>query len=177
MTTRLDGDRGDEGCRPDDPLAVLLRPSSPDYLTAPAGQFAAVRRRAVRRRLLRTAAGAGVCCAVAALVALPLRLPAPDAPVAPTTVPMAPPDPSTAPSAPSAPPAPAPSRAPRASNAPAESRGPTASGVPSRPGARDRGEPSTPAGPSRTPSVTPTPARPAPPTARPTTDGERTPGR
>lgn len=173
MTTRFDGDPGDERSGSDDPLAVLLRPSSPDYLDTPAGRFTAVRRRAARRRLLRTAAGAGVCCAVAALVALPLRLAAPDAPAGPATIPVAPPDPGTAPPGPSASPTPAPSRYPRTSDAPAESRSPAASRVPSHPGVRDRGEPPTPTH----PSATPTAVRPVPSSVRPGTGGERTAGR
>ncbi|MEU0070428.1 hypothetical protein ABZ027_12920 [Streptomyces sp. NPDC006332] len=85
---------------PDDPLAVILRPSS-DYLGPPAGRYETIRRRAGRRRLLRAAAvGVGASCAVAALVALPLHLTAHEAP-APPTVPMAPPvrSPTTGPPA------------------------------------------------------------------------------
>ncbi|AGP53381.1 hypothetical protein [Streptomyces rapamycinicus] len=74
---------------PDDPLAVILRPPS-DYLGPPPGRYEAVRRAAVRRKLLRTAAGVGVSCAVAALIALPLRAAAPEPPARPT-VPLAPP--------------------------------------------------------------------------------------
>jgi len=96
----------DEGpdFEPDDPLAIILRPTS-DYLGPPPGRYEAIRRGAARRRLLRAAAGVGLSCAVAALIALPLRLAAPDAPASPT-VPLAPP----AASSPSA--APAPSASP-----------------------------------------------------------------
>lgn len=81
----------DEGSdfEPDDPLAVILRPAS-DYLGPPAGRYEAIRRGAARRRLLRTAVGVGSVCAVAALVALPVRLSTSQAPTSPT-VPLAPP--------------------------------------------------------------------------------------
>ncbi|ANS68303.1 hypothetical protein SLINC_6079 [Streptomyces lincolnensis] len=94
---------------PDDPLAVILRPSS-DYLGPPAGRYEAIRRRAARRRLVRAAVGVGGACAVAALVALPLRTASSDVPVRPT-VPLAPPvsgSPSQAPTLPATP-APSPS--------------------------------------------------------------------
>ncbi|AEM82969.1 hypothetical protein [Streptomyces violaceusniger] len=89
---------------PDDPLAVILRPTS-DYLGPPPGRYEAIRRAAARRRLLRAAAGVGVSCAVAALIALPLRLTAPETPARPT-VPLAPPPATgrTTPPLPSAPP-------------------------------------------------------------------------
>ncbi|GAA1273138.1 hypothetical protein [Streptomyces javensis] len=74
---------------PDDPLAVILRPPS-DHLGPPPGRYEAIRRAATRRKLLRTAAGVGVSCAVAALIALPLRQSAPEPPARPT-VPLAPP--------------------------------------------------------------------------------------
>lgn len=86
MTTRLDD--GPE-FEPDDPLTVILRPTS-DRLAPPPGRYEAIRRTAARRRLLRTAAGVGVSCAVAALVALPLHLATRETP-APPTVPLAPP--------------------------------------------------------------------------------------
>ncbi|WP_409471025.1 hypothetical protein [Streptomyces sp. HC307] len=86
MTTRFDdGPEFD----PHDPLAVILRPPS-DHLGPPPGRYEAIRRTAARRRLLRTAAGVGVSCAVAALIALPLHLAAPETP-RPPTVPLAPP--------------------------------------------------------------------------------------
>ncbi|MFJ1812218.1 MULTISPECIES: hypothetical protein [unclassified Streptomyces] len=84
---------------PDDPLAVILRPAS-GHLGPPPGRYEEIRRGAVRRRLLRTAAGAGAACGIAALaVLLPLRLTASDGPARPT-VPLAPPSvsgPSTVP--------------------------------------------------------------------------------
>lgn len=85
----------DEGpeFEPDDPLAVILRPGS-DYLGPPPGRYEEIRRGALRRRLLRAAAGAGLTCAVALLVALPLLPSAPDEPGSPT-VPLAPPVPAT----------------------------------------------------------------------------------
>ncbi|MFD1274321.1 hypothetical protein ACFQ51_29965 [Streptomyces kaempferi] len=54
MITRPDDGPDSE---PDDPLAVILRPSS-DYLGPPASRYEAIRRGAARRRLLRAAAGA-----------------------------------------------------------------------------------------------------------------------
>ena len=99
----------DEGpeFEPDDPLAVILRPTS-DYLGPPPGRYEAIRRGATRRRLLRTAAGVGLSCAfVTALVALPLHLTTPETPPSPT-VPLAPP-PASSPSStptPSSPPEP-----------------------------------------------------------------------
>ncbi|GGQ29449.1 MULTISPECIES: hypothetical protein [Streptomyces] len=82
----------DEGpeFEPDDPLAELLRPTS-DHLGPPPGRFETVRRRAARRRLVRTTVGAGLTCAVALLVALPLQSSTTsERPVSPT-VPLAPP--------------------------------------------------------------------------------------
>ncbi|MCX4480533.1 hypothetical protein OOK44_29555 [Streptomyces cellulosae] len=83
----------DEGpeFEPDDPLAQLLRPTS-DHLGPPPGRFETIRRRAARRRLVRTTVGAGLTCAVALLVALPLQnaTTTSDRPVSPT-VPLAPP--------------------------------------------------------------------------------------
>ncbi|MEU8589596.1 hypothetical protein AB0C59_21760 [Streptomyces sp. NPDC048664] len=90
MTTRADdGPDFDAGPGGDDPLAVILRPPSA-HLGPPPGHFEAVRRAAGRRRLLRAAAGAGVSCAVAVLVALPFHLAGPTTP-APPSVPLAPP--------------------------------------------------------------------------------------
>lgn len=116
MTTRLDDD-GPE-FDPDDPLAVILRPNA-DYLGPPVGRYEAVRRRASRRRLLRTSAGVGVglACAVGVLVALPFRATVTDAPTSPT-VPLAPPRVS---GAPSSTPTPTPSTAPSTASTPSAS--------------------------------------------------------
>lgn len=125
MTTRLDDDGPDFD--PDDPLAVILRPSD-EYLGPPVGRYEAIRRRASRRRLLRTSAGVGVglACAVGVLVALPFRATVSDAPTSPT-VPLAPPHAS---SGPSTTPAPTPSASPVPESlpptfAPAEPSAPT----------------------------------------------------
>lgn len=129
----------DEGpdFEPDDPLAVILRPPS-DHLGPPPGRYRAIRHAAARRRLLRAAAGVGVSCAVAALVALPLRLAAHEAP-APPSVPLAPP----------------PASSPSAEPTPSSSTGP-GSPYPSE-------RPITPSS-GATPSVVPTPAPSATPT-------------
>ncbi|MEV5953270.1 hypothetical protein AB0M11_05705 [Streptomyces sp. NPDC051987] len=87
MTTRFDDEPGSDS--PDDPLAVILRPPAV-HLGAPPGRYEEIRRAASRRRLVRTAAGAGVTCAVAACVALSLHLAAPAAPASPRP-PLAPP--------------------------------------------------------------------------------------
>jgi hypothetical protein len=87
----------------DDPLAVILRPST-EYLGAPPGRYEAIRRGAARRRVLRAAAGAALTCGVAALVVLPLRL-ASSGGDGPPAVPLAPPPASS----PSVPPSPSPS--------------------------------------------------------------------
>ncbi|MGW7378968.1 hypothetical protein [Streptomyces sp. NPDC054794] len=89
MTTRFDDD---PEFAPDDPLAVILRPAS-EPLGPPPGRYEAIRRAAARRRVLRAAAGLGATCAVAALVVLPLRLSADDAPARPA-IPLAPPPPT-----------------------------------------------------------------------------------
>ncbi|GHE50364.1 hypothetical protein QWL27_04710 [Streptomyces thermocarboxydus] len=92
----------DEGpeFEPDDPLAELLRPTS-DHLGPPPGRFETIRRRAARRRLVRTTVGAGLTCAVALLVALPLQnaTTTSDRPVSPT-VPLAPPPLTSSPTPP-----------------------------------------------------------------------------
>lgn len=157
MTTRLDDDGPEPG--PDDPLAVILRPSSPGYLGAPPGQFETIRRRATRRRLLRTAAGAGLACVAAVLISIPLRHTAPERPTTPT-IPMAPPATRTAPPTPSASPTPVPS--------PSESSRPSSPGTP-RP-ATDDPRAADPGTPGVTPSATPTSVRPVPSAARPSTD-------
>ncbi|WP_328479457.1 hypothetical protein OHS71_12430 [Streptomyces sp. NBC_00377] len=91
---------------PADPLTVILRPTAAGHLGPPPGRYEEIRRGAVRRRLLRTAAGAGAACGIAALaVLLPLHLTASDGPARPV-VPLAPPPVSGAPSA--APPSPSP---------------------------------------------------------------------
>ncbi|MFD4505911.1 hypothetical protein [Streptomyces sp. NPDC058457] len=103
MTTRFDDEPEFDG--PDDPLAVILRPPTA-HLGPPPGRYEEIRRAAGRRRLVRTAAGAGVTCAVAACIALSLHLAAPAAPTTPQ-LPLAPPAVSpTAPHHPSGSPAP-----------------------------------------------------------------------
>ncbi|MFJ5271982.1 hypothetical protein [Streptomyces sp. NPDC088358] len=155
--------RPDDGpdFEPDDPLAVILRPSS-DYLGPPAGRYEAIRRGAARRRLLRAAAGAGLTCAVAALVALPLRMAAPDTPVSPS-VPLAPPPASDPPPRSTPPAAPGPSASPRS--------------VTPRPAGRTRTRiPSAQTGRAtdgRAPSTTPRPTL-SSPSAIPTPDPGRT---
>lgn len=125
MTPRFDDDPEYDGPEPasEDPLAVILRPSS-DHLGPPPGRYEAIRRAAARRKLLRTAAGVGVSCAVAALIALPLRMTAPETSPRPT-VPLAPPPTTghTAPPLPSAPTGPSVSPSPSApSESPAQRR-------------------------------------------------------
>ncbi|GGZ41686.1 hypothetical protein [Streptomyces bluensis] len=139
----------DEGpdFEPDDPLAVILRPPS-DHLGPPPGRYRAIRRAAARRRLLRAAAGVGVSCAVAALVALPLRFAAHEAP-APPSVPLAPPPASSPP----AEPAPSTSLAP-ASPYPSERSPATGPGATPSPAASTRA-PSAPRPPSVEPSALP----------------------
>ncbi|XUL91438.1 hypothetical protein ACQ86D_36500 [Streptomyces galilaeus] len=135
MTTHFDEE--DEGREPDfaldDPLTVILRPSSAEYLGPPPGRYESIRRGAHRRRLLRAAAGAGATCAVLVLAAaLPFRLAHHDTPVTPT-VPLAPPpassgSPTPAPTLPATQ-APTPSADPSRTSAPTTepSRIPTAS--------------------------------------------------
>ncbi|MEV0778987.1 hypothetical protein [Streptomyces sp. NPDC050428] len=94
MTTRADdGPEFDPG----DPLAVLLRPTS-DSLGPPPRRYEAIRRNAARRRLLRAAAGVGLTCAAAALIALPFHLATTSDGPAPPSVPLAPPPASSSPS-------------------------------------------------------------------------------
>ena len=105
MTTHFDEGEEGQDIDPDDPLTVILRPSSAEYLGPPPGRYETIRRGANRRRLLRATVGAGATCAVIVLAALPFRLAHHDSPTTPT-VPLAPPPAS---SAPTAPPSPAPS--------------------------------------------------------------------
>jgi hypothetical protein len=132
----------DEGpdFEPDDPLAVILRPSS-DHLAPPPGRYQAIRRAAARRRLLRGAAGVGVSCAVAALVALPLRLATHEAPTSPS-VPLAPPSASS----PSADPTPSVSPGSISPSPSERAQGPRSGTTPSS------------AAPTRTPAAAPTPS-------------------
>ena len=133
MTTRFD--EGDEGpdIDPDDPLTVILRPSSAEYLGPPPGRYESIRRGANRRRLLRATIGAGATCAVIVLAALPFRLAHHDSPTTPT-VPLAPPPASSSPTPsptpdPSATQVPGP-RASASPSSPAESRDPSRTTVP-----------------------------------------------
>jgi hypothetical protein len=135
LTTHFDEE--DEGREPDfaldDPLTVILRPSSAEYLGPPPGRYESIRRGAHFRRLLRAAAGAGATCAVLVLAALPFRLAHHDSPVTPT-VPLAPPPASSSPTTPPTPsatkaPTPTPSADPSHASVPTTepSRVPTAS--------------------------------------------------
>jgi hypothetical protein len=129
LTTHFD--EGDEGPEIDldDPLTVILRPSSAEYLGPPAGRYESIRRGASRRRLLRATVGAGATCAVIVLAALPFRLAHHDSPTTPT-VPLAPPPAS---SSPTAPPTPSATRAPSPTaspSSPADSRNPSRTPVP-----------------------------------------------
>ncbi|MEU5609464.1 hypothetical protein AB0H03_12140 [Streptomyces sparsogenes] len=164
MTTRFDD--GPE-FPPDDPLAVILRPPA-DHLGPPPGRYEAIRRAAGRRRLLRAAAaGVGLSCAVAALIALPLHLTSPESPATPS-VPLAPP----ATSGPTAPltPSPFPDRR---SPVPTDRRPTAEPGTPSpstadQTGRRPTEDPSTPAKrDTRLQEPSATPAR--PPATEPTT--------
>ncbi|WP_316754407.1 hypothetical protein [Streptomyces herbicida] len=158
MTTRFD--EGPE-FDPDDPLAVILGPPA-DYLGAPPGRYEAIRRAASRRRRTRAAAGVGLSCGVAALIALQLHLASPGAPVSPA-VPLAPPPASgrTAPPTPSA--SPSEPASPSESSRP-ESAGPHPSSTQRRDNTR---APSRSASPTRGPSVTPTQAGAEPSRTRP----------
>ncbi|MEV6485461.1 hypothetical protein [Streptomyces sp. NPDC051576] len=162
MTTHFDEeDEGLDADRPlDDPLTVILRPSSSAYLGPPAGRYESIRRGAHRRRLLRAAVGAGATCAVIVLATLPFRLAGHDSPTAPT-VPLAPPPASSGPTA---------------SPTPSASTAPTPSAHPSFPEAsRDPGGAATP---TTEPSMAPTAsasAAPTSPTAEPTDGRTRAP--
>ncbi|WP_406453963.1 hypothetical protein OH768_15290 [Streptomyces sp. NBC_01622] len=155
MTTHFDEE--DEGREPDfaldDPLTVILRPSSAEYLGPPPGRYESIRRGAHRRRLLRAAAGAGATCAVLVLAALPFRLAHHDTPVTPT-VPLAPPPASSSPT--TGRPTTAPTRP--ATKAPTPSADPSHASVPTM-------EPST--APSAQTSASPT-SRTVAPSAVPT---------
>jgi len=128
LTTHFDEE--DEGREPDfaldDPLTVILRPSSAEYLGPPSGRYESIRRGAHRRRLLRAAAGAGATCAVLVLAALPFRLAHHDTPVTPT-VPLAPPPASSSPatSRPTTAPTPSATKAPTPSADPSHASVPT----------------------------------------------------
>ncbi|WP_330288897.1 hypothetical protein [Streptomyces sp. NBC_00576] len=98
MTTRFDDDPEFDppgpDHDPDDPLLILLAPT-PTYLGAAPGRYEEIRRTATRRRRVRTAAGVGMVCAVAALIALPLNLMTSSETPRSPTVPMAPPVPTS----------------------------------------------------------------------------------
>ncbi|WP_217210864.1 hypothetical protein [Streptomyces sp. AC550_RSS872] len=166
MTTRFDDDADDPGPAPDDPLAVILAPSS-DYLAPPPGSYESIRRRANRRRLVRTAIGAGATCAVALLAALPLHLATSDGP--PTPVPPLAPPPATDRTTP---PSPSPSETPTPSASPPRTASPTPTvpprATPSEPtetsGAGVSRAPSGPAVPTAEPTAVPS----VPPTGEPT---------
>lgn len=129
MTTHFDEGEDGPAMDPDDPLTVILRPSSAEYLGPPPGRYESIRRGAHRRRLLRAAAGAGATCAVLVLAALPFRLAHHDSPTTPT-VPLAPPPAS---SSPTLPPTPSPTTTPgrdASPSAPDSSRDPSRTSVP-----------------------------------------------
>ncbi|MDX3225684.1 hypothetical protein [Streptomyces sp. ME19-01-6] len=144
MTTRLDD--GPE-YEPDDPLTVILRPPS-DHLGPPPGRYEAIRRTAARRRILRAAAGVGLACAAAALIALPLSLVTRETreTPAPPTVPLAPPTTSGR----TAHPTPTPTPTPPATSTPSESPGRVSPRPDQRPGPADS---------TLAPSATPTSPR------------------
>jgi hypothetical protein len=129
LTTHFDEE--DEGREADlaldDPLTVILRPSSAEYLGPPPGRYESIRRGANRRRLLRATLGAGATCAVIVLAALPFRLAHHDSPTTPT-VPLAPP---AASSSPTTPPDPSATTAPSPHpSSPDSSGGPSRTAVP-----------------------------------------------
>ncbi|MGY0058614.1 hypothetical protein ACWY4P_19025 [Streptomyces sp. LZ34] len=161
MTTRLDD--GPE-FEPDDPLTVILRPTT-DHLSPPPGQYEAIRRTATRRRLLRTAGGVGLACATAALIALPLHLAARETP-APPTVPLAPPTKSARTTSPTStatpePISPEPTTSPSITEAPRPS-----SPTRQSPQKENSRPPSSPAAPTRVPTATPTSPRDEPSKSR-----------
>ncbi|MBV1938409.1 hypothetical protein [Streptomyces sp. BV286] len=138
---------------PDDPLAVIMRPTT-DYLGPPAGRFEEIRRGAVRRRMLRVAAGAGLLCAVTALVALPLRFAGPDTPVSPQ-VPLAPAPTSSPSDEPSLPSTPGPAKSPADDTTGTPSPGTTAVPPETAP-SRQPPTPSATSAPTTAPSTYPT---------------------
>lgn len=152
---------------PDDPLAVIMRPTT-DYLGPPAGRFEEIRRGAARRRMVRAAAGAGLLCAITALVALPLRFAGPDTPVSPQ-VPLAPAPTSSPSDEPSLPSTPGPAKSPAD-----DTTGPPSPGTTAVPPATDPSrQPDTPratAAPTTAPSTYPTPTG-LEPSAPASTDG------
>jgi len=136
LTTHFDEGDGEPGRDLDDPLTVILRPSSTEYLGPPPGRYDSIRRGANRRRLLRAALGAGATCAVIVLAALPFRLSHHDSPTTPT-VPLAPPPAS---SSPTTPPSPSATRAPTPTaspSSPTDSRAPGRTMVPTTEPSRD----------------------------------------
>ncbi|WP_406270413.1 hypothetical protein OH779_30435 [Actinacidiphila glaucinigra] len=148
MITPIDGP--DEERDPE--LSALLGPGTV-LLGPPPGRFREVRRAAARRRLLRTAAGAGVSLAVAAVVAVPLHLlssPGQGPAVGPN-VPAV-----SVPPAADPPPSPPPTTSPVPE--PSESHGPdrrTGSPDPRRTGSTDPGRAASTARQSRSVSATP----------------------
>ncbi|MDT0434979.1 MULTISPECIES: hypothetical protein [Streptomyces] len=131
MTTHPDDSAGPD---PEDPLTVILRPPD-DLLGPPVGRYREIRRTAGRRKALRALTTAGVTCAVAVLVALPLRTSGPGTPDAPV-VPMAPPPVSGSTVPTPSPASPAPERR-------SEPRDTTGSPVASPPSRRAEKEPRT----------------------------------
>lgn len=172
MTTHFD--EGDEGqdIDPDDPLTVILRPSSAEYLGPPAGRYESIRRGANRRRLLRATLGAGATCAVIVLAALPFRLSHHDSPTTPT-VPLAPPPASSAPPASPSPDqsatqAPSPAASP---SSPADARNPSRTQVPTTEPSRAPTASASAAEPSSTPDASSPTARSVEPSAVQTHSG------
>ncbi|MGW4866547.1 hypothetical protein [Streptomyces chartreusis] len=170
MTTRFDEDDVDgPEFAPDDPLAVILRPPA-DHLAPPPGHYETLRRKASRRRLLRTATGVGVTCAVALLVALPFTTSRSDGPANPAP-PLAPPPTSdrTAPPSPS-PTTPSPSASATRTPPPSRTASPTPTARPGTPTSEPTRDPQAVG--SRTPDAAPTPtARPSMEPTRTVTDG------
>ncbi|MFH0517288.1 hypothetical protein ACHBTE_08930 [Streptomyces sp. M41] len=175
MTTRFDGDEEGVESAADDPLAVILGAPSTEYLAAPPGRYEAIRRRASRRRLLRTAAGLGATCAVAALVAVPLYFARPDGPASPVP-PLAPaPAPTSTRTPPTEPsPAPTPSMSSTEAGTPTPTVPPEPSDSPTPTSGRTQGPP-TPSG--SLPTAEPTDTGTAAPSVGPGAGGLRASGR